>query len=539
MPVTVLQVAPMQANRGAHGEHVRYAKNVSPFAGSYRPRQKQTFGLDLALTGATPEPPNSIYTHIYPSGTGGVSYVGDAATVFAGTQAHLFQVTDTGFTAVSRAALYAQTVGDEAPAWSFCSFGDLVIASNLIDEMQVQSARGAAFANLITSAFKPQARYVAVLRTSIIAANLDSAGGTRFPDEYAISVPGNAASHDPAGGAFTQRSIARPGQLTGVVGGEFARLFKTNSMSAVQFTGSSVVPWREDLISSTVGTRYGKSIVELRGGDVAFFGGDSFYRQSGPAGQPQKVGPQILPDFLEYAKFEPTLHPFPPLRVGVLPMTMAQEDGILFGSVCAKSGNVMWAYKPESGDNTDGAKWGILWEPDLDIWSFHEFPSDAVALASYPDIADRHIIGGIVGLDYNPSTLVSRWFRFSSGTCAASYIRWGAQPLALDGAEEPVIIRLKGVLPLFTWRGDAPGTVPPNVTVDLTMYDDPYLNAITGGQPRTAALTVSANKTEWGWLHEPLEGRLLAAQLGIGEMSSTLLQGFRGLALDYEILSGS
>lgn len=526
----------MLANSGAHGGHVRYAKNVAPFAGSYRPRQKQTFGDELALTGAVPA--NALHTHIFPTGTGSTNYIGDGSTVYAGTQNRLFQVTDTGFTAVPRAALYAQGALDVAPAWSFCSFGDQVIASNLIDEMQVQSVRGAAFANLITSAFKPQARYVSVLRTSIIAANLDSAGGARFPDEYAISVPGNAASHDPAGGAITQRSLARPGQLTGVVGGEFARLFKSNSMSAVQFTGSSIAPWREDLISSTVGTRYGKSIVELRGGDVAFFGGDSFYRQSGPAGQPQKVGPQILPDFLEYAQFEPTLHPFPPLRVGVVPMGMDVEDGIMFGSVCAKSGNVLWAYKPESGENLDGAIWGILWEPDLDLWSFQEFPSPIVALANYPDISDRSIIGGIVGLDYNWDTDVSRWFRFSSATCAASYIRWAAQPLALDGADEPVVVRLKGVLPLFTWRGPAAGTAPPDVTVEVTLYDDPYFNAISGGQPRTASLTVTANKTEWGWLNEPLEGRFLAAQLGVGEMSSTLLQGFRGLALDFEVLPG-
>lgn len=532
MPVKILYTTPMNASAGAHGDHVRYAKNVAAVAGSYRPRPKQTLGTELLL-GA---PANSLHVHVYPTGLGGVSYEGDAKTVYAGTQTRLYEVTQTGFTDVSRAALYAQGPGDAAPAWSFATFGRDVIASNMIDEMQVQATRGGLFANLITSAFRPQARYIAVVRTSVIAANLDSAGGTRFSDEYSISVPGNAASHDPAGGAVQNRSLFVPGQITGVVGGEYARIFKANGMSGITFTGSSVGPWREDPISSTVGAVYGRSIVELQGGigEVAFFGGDSFYRQAGMS-PPVRIGPQLLPDFLEHRTYEPTLHVLAPLRLPVYPTAMAQEDAILFGARCTRSGNVLWVYKPNDESAAEGAVHGILWDPALDVWSFHEFPNNIAALASYPDRSTPSHHGGLLGFESPTSGSDNYWFRFDSATTAECHIEWAAQPIAINEAGAALAVEIKGVLPLFTWRGDTAIATPPNVEVTLTAYDDPYLRDVTGGQPRTAPMSVSANANEWGWMNEPIGGNLFTVRVGLDETTS-LLQGFRGVVLDYEVI---
>lgn len=533
MPVKILWVTPMNASLGAHGEHVRYVKNAMPVAGNYRPRPKQTLGDDLAL-GA---PANALHVHVYPTGMGGVNYSGDAKTVFAGTQTQLWEVTQTTKTDVSRAALYAQGIGDVAPAWSFASFGDQVIASNMIDEMQVQATRGADFANLITSAFKPQARHIAVVRTSLMGANLDSAGGTRFSDEYSLSVPGNAASHDPAGGAFQQRSVFVPGQITGLVGGEFARIFKANGMAGINFTGSSVVPWREDPISTTVGALYGRSIVELQGGvgEVAFFGGDSFYRQAG-MDPPVRIGPQLLPDFLEYRTYEPTLHPLAPLRLLTYPIAMPVEDAILFGARCARSGCILWVYRPNDEELDAGSIHGLLWDPVLDLWSFQEFPANVACLASYPDRSGASYFGGIVGLDCPTFGTTNRWFRFDSATAAECYVRWGAQALAWNDQGGALPVKIKGVLPLFTWRGAAAGSTPPDVTVTVTAYDDPYLRDVTGGQPREAPMAVSTHANEWGWMNEPVLGEHIAIEMGLGE-TTALLQAFRAVVLDYEVVA--
>lgn len=531
MPVMILPVTPMNASLGAHGSHVRYARNVIPFQGSYRPLPKQTLGSALTLQG---QPVNGMHVHLYPSSLGTSSYTSDIATVFAGTQERLYSITASSSSHLSRAALYAQGGTDAPCAWCFCSFGNDVIATNYVDEIQYRANNAGSFANLITSAFKPQGRFVDVARTALIVANLEgsAAAGTGFADEYAWSVFGNAASFDTAGGAGRQRSLARPGQITGLVGGEFFRLFKVSSMSGVQFTGSSVSPWREDLISGSIGTYYGKSIVETKGGDLAFWGGDGFYRQSG-MNPPQKMGPQMGPDIMEHVGYVFTRDLIPPLRAYSTPLRMLEEDAVMHGVRCARSGLVFWFYeRPGSISYSDNAKkFAIVWDPESDIWSVALVSSEIAALASYPDRETISLVGGIVGVAWDGSAS-SKWFRFDSGETEDCLIRWGAQPIVLDGADKPVTVSIRGVMPLFSWRGGEAAT-PPDVEVTITAYDDPYLHTVTGGQPRVASTTVSSGASEWGWMNEPIDGSFFAPEVSFGS-ASDLIQSFRGLAIEYD-----
>lgn len=528
----ILGVTPMNAGLGAHGSHVRYARNVIPLQGAYRPLPKQTLGSALTLQG---QPVNGMHVHLYPSSLGTSSYSGDLSTVFAGTQERLYSITSASSSHLSRAALYAQGGTDAPAAWCFCSFGNDIIATNYVDEIQYRANNAGSFANLITSAFKPQGRFVDVARTALIVANLEgsAAAGTGFADEYAWSVFGNAASFDTAGGAGRQRSLARPGQLTGLMGGEFFRLFKATSMSGVNFTGSSVSPWREDLISGSIGTPFAKSIVETKAGELAFWGRDGFYAQSGMT-PPRRIGPQVGPDILDYVGYDHTRDLIPPLRGHSYPLPMLDEDAVMCGVRCARSGLVFWFYeRPISIDYSDnGKKFAIVWDPETDVWSTALVSSELVAVAPYPDQESTSVLGGIVGVAWDGSS-ASKWFRFDGGDSEECLFRWGAQPIALDGADKPVTVTVRGVMPLFTWRGAA-GETPPDVEVTITAYDDPYLNVITGGQPRTATTSVSSGAAEWGWMAEPIEGSFIAAEVSLGS-SDALVQSFRALAIDYEV----
>lgn len=537
MPVKVFPVTPMNAGLGALGGHIRYAKNLWAVAGSYRPLPAQTLGSNLTLTGA---PANALYAHLYPSSAGTASYTGDLSNVYAGTKTRLYQVTSTTATDVSRAANYAQTAGDEPCAWSFCSFGKDVIASNYVDEVQVQANAAGLFANLITSAFKPQARFAAVARTSLILANLEgSAGaGTGFADEFAWSVFGNAASFDTAGGAGRQRSLMKPGQLTGLVGGDFFRLFKASSMSGLQFTGSSALPWREDEISGSIGTLYGKSIVQTKEGEVAFWGGDGFYKQQGMS-PPQRIGLQLGWEMINYGvpgAPSGSLGFWSPLKLVSYPTGMLTEDRVIHGVRCARTGMVFWFCQVESAFSPVPADkdFVVIWDPSSDLWSFGQTSRSVAAIAQYPDASADFILSGLVGMAWNGTT--SNWFRFSGSETEQAMIRWGVMPIEMDGADEPVVVKIKAVMPLFTWDVDiVRATPPPEVYVTIRLYDDPYLSEAALSQPRVASLRVGTNNSEWGWMDEPLEGRLLQMDLIVDPTEYRIPQ-IAGVAVHYEVV---
>lgn len=532
MPVTIFPIQPMATGLGDIGSHIRMARNLLPIGGVYRPGKAQEQNPALTMTGT---PPNAIHTHRYPSGAGTTSYSGDQSTTFVGTRTRLYQLTNDRSVAadISRAANYAQAVGDSPASWSFLSFGNDIWATNYVDEMQLRANNAGLFANGITSAFKPQSRFIDVLRTSLIAANLESAGGTRFADEYSISVPGNAASHDPAGGAVTNRSLARPGQITGLVGGEYARIFKLSSMSAINYTGSSINLWREDLLSGSVGTPFGKSIVETKGGDIAFWGGDSFYRQSGMNPPTRIGGSQLGNHLLEYGLTDPELSP---LALVVYPDEMLREDKIIHGARCSRTGIVFW-YLELDDDGPSGvapppAKVDyVAWDPESDLWTWGRSQYPVSCIGSFPDLGASFMVSGVGGLTWDGTS--ARWFRFSADLTEEVTIAWAANPLDLVGADAPPTFKVKGVMPIISWRSDA--TVPPpGVTVTVTVYDDPYLNAISGAQPRTATVRLGTHNSEWGWMNEPLLGSFVKVTLTI-EATAYAIQAIHGVAVDYEV----
>lgn len=527
MPTKIFPVTPMNASLGALGGHTRYAKNAIGHMGSYRGMPVQGLGTGATLTGG---PPNAMHTHLYPTSAGTSSYTGDLSTVFVGTQTRLYTLATGGAADVSRAANYAQTIGDEPCAWSFCSYGNDIIATNYVDEVQYRAGNSGLFANLITSAFKPQARHAVVARTALILANLEgSAGaGTGFADEYAWSVFGNAASFDTAGGAGRQRSLAFPGQLTGLVGGDFFRLFKATSISGVQYTGSSVTPWREDTISDSVGTPFGKSIVKVGEGEVAFFGGSRFFRQAG-MNPPIPIGPQLGSELTAY-EVSPVAPVIRPIKLLTYPMPMLTEDRVMHGVRCSRTGIIFWLYEAEGRVPTPDAKVDFIsWDPTQDLWSVGEVILPISCLTSYPDLAASYFLSGIVGATWD--TTQAKWMRFTGPNADEVSYQLGIQPIELDGGEANVF-RISAIMPLFTWDEDPSHTTPPGVRVTLQVWDDPYLRSGRAIGP----LQVGDDDNDWGWMYEPVEGRFLGMLVSIPQTSHRV-PVFNGVAVEYEIVS--
>lgn len=543
MPIVTLAASGMNAALGDHSlappGHVDLVKGMIPINGTYRLQPQPEYGFGATVSGGLP--PTGMYVHVFPSGGGTATYTGDGATVLFGTKSNLFTATSAAFADVSRVGGYATVAGQEPSGWRFASFGNDVWAANYVDELQVRANNSGTFANGVTSVFKPRGRFIAPARSYMTVADL--ANGGYYADGYAWSVPGNAANYDAAasGGGGTARILSAPGGITGWVGGEFIRAFKRSSLHVLSYTGDVLNPWREDLVSGSVGTPFSRSVVVGPGDIVYFYSGDSFYRQVGMQ-PPEKIGgnlgtllcdPQV--ENGDYA-----------VRSLTYPTTMSTEDGYFCSARLARSGVVLWGYRAESNVNPE---WGfdklLAYEPDSGLWSFPSTDSMAglAQFSSYPAFTENSMYSGFVGLDHLwAGSREINWFRWDSAPFEQAEIRWGWNPISLDQQNKPVKVRVRGSMPVFTWRtpGLSPNTRPTNVTVRIEVCNDPYLDIVLGGdgnsvQPQQEDYEVSVSEDAKGWLPHNMTGCWIRPTVFFGQ-GSKIVQNVAAIMLDVEIV---
>lgn len=482
---------------------------------------------------------NASCIHKWPASAGTTNYVGDLVTEFHGTRTALYVRSGGAFTAISRGGGYA--AAGSPSSWSFASFGNDVWASNYIDEMQRRTNNTGNFANGITSSFAPEARFIAPVRTQMFAAGLSNVG--RYDDEVAWSVVGNAANYDPGGGglAGSQRILSCPGQIMGLVGGQYARILKRSSFHIMSWTANSVSPWREDVVSDSIGTPYPRSIVKAKGGAIYFWGGDAFYSQEGLAA-PVKVSPDGLNSYLVDYDFNLSraLNRAAPLSVSGHPML--GEDNRMIGAQDPTTGTIIWLYMDPNDSSYLTGK-GVFFNPGTGSWSRFEPSTETFSsLISSDTLVTYNTLlwEGLVATRWDGANIYRTTFRSSTQHAA----QWATKrfALALDGQDRPRVARVKGVLPVLGTKvantaNQEMAALPAGTTVKVWAAEDPHFLPLTDEagtkiSPRSDSYTPTS-ASDSGWLPFALQGKWWLFEMTTPE-TTTVYRSAPGLYIDWE-----
>lgn len=291
---------------GFFGDGWELTTNLYPSEETWRPWRKFVPAAgSVAFT-----PITGAYAHTWSSGIGTASFLPDDATIFAGSNTRLFTVAPaTGvFTDVSRAAFYA--AAGTPGGWRFASVGNDIWATNWLDAMQRRVNNAGVFTNGVVSTFAPIPRFLATVREHLVVANL--ANGGRFQDELAWSDADDATNFDPPAATSTSLAASKrltsiPGQITGLIGGQYGLAFKSRAIYYLEYTGTSQV-FRPDVLSPHIGTVFPASIINCQYG-LFFLGNDGFYRIKGLA-EPEKISPPGLSQRMREAGVSAARLPF-------------------------------------------------------------------------------------------------------------------------------------------------------------------------------------------------------------------------------------
>lgn len=193
------------------------------------------------------------------------SFVGKFAEdtqVFAGSLTKLFKLgaADTSMADVSKAGGYTGNT-----KWSFCQFGKNVIAANKSSILQYWTL-GVSSLFEDVSASAPRAKYVAVVRDFVVAANLGNGVDPSMVRWSDINDETNWTS-----GAASQSDfqiIPDGGDIVGITGGEIGIIFLERSIVRMSYIGSPFF-FQFDTISRNLGC--------ITNGSIAQYGGVSFF----------------------------------------------------------------------------------------------------------------------------------------------------------------------------------------------------------------------------------------------------------------------
>ena len=250
-------------------ENLSAAENVVPTAVGYAP-----FPTAVDYSAAASEDLNSVFAGRFNTTT----------NVFAGGATKLFRFdsSDLSMDNVSKSGNYTNV-----SKWNFVQFGNTIIAANNVDKLQgFTLGSSSLFADLAAAA--PVAKFVAVVRDFVVAANLDS--GTNSNKVQWSDINDEA---DWTSGATSQSDyqiIADGGNITGLTGGEFGLVLLERAIVRMSYIGSPYF-FQFDTIARGLGCIEGNSVAKYNN-TTYFLGDDGFYACDGSTVKPigtQKV----------------------------------------------------------------------------------------------------------------------------------------------------------------------------------------------------------------------------------------------------------
>lgn len=263
----------------AYGSHSTVAHNCVPYRDYYGP-----FYTPVAYTSASSEAAKSAFAAKSSAGT---------PYNFIGGTNKLQLIASATWTDVSKAGAPAYTTGSE-DRWYWTSFGNIVIAANGNSKLQAYTMDSSTdFADLHSSA--PVAKYVATVRGFVMTGNISG-----FPNRVQWSQLENPAG-DWASSATTQADFqdiygdTQVGQVTQVVGGEYATIFMQQGIFRGTYVGGGLIFTFDQIVRGNGTTAPGS--VASYGDRIFFLGNDGFYMMAGD-GVPIPIGEGINRTFL-------------------------------------------------------------------------------------------------------------------------------------------------------------------------------------------------------------------------------------------------
>ncbi len=224
------------------------------------------------------------------------AYIGTVEKRESATQVgRLWEISSPDFSTwrdASQVGGYASNERDKS--WSFCNFGSMVIATNYADPVQVLYDGDTLFEDLIgndaagvpiagygaAGGVVPRARYAATIGAFFCLANCDplSVVGTATPysfwcSRYAQPQYFHVGLSEWQSSVF--QLVTTPGEITGLVGGEYGFIFKENSIWRVDYVCLPEI-FSFTQISGEQGTVQPRSIIKVDN-DVYFWGIGGIY----------------------------------------------------------------------------------------------------------------------------------------------------------------------------------------------------------------------------------------------------------------------
>lgn len=208
------------------------------------------------------------------AGTQNKSFAGDASKLYELSSA-TWTATDTGFNTASDGR------------WSFTQFGNRVIATNGVDNVQSWVLGSSTeFADL--GGTPPDSKYVATVRDFVVLGNTTNSvqeiiwSGIDDPTTW---TPSQTTQSD-------AQTLPDGGSVTGIVGGEYGVIFQQEAIRRMVYVGTPII-FQFDKVDDQNGCRYPGSIASLGPQMVFYLSDDGFYVTDGN-GPSKPIGNQKI-----------------------------------------------------------------------------------------------------------------------------------------------------------------------------------------------------------------------------------------------------
>ncbi len=202
--------------------------------------------------------------------------------LFAGDASKLYNISGVTWGDVSKVGGYSCPADS---VWTFAQWGNKMLAAQVGDKIQsFTMGTSTLFADLAATA--PQARYIAVVRDFVVAANTYDATDGSVP--FRVRWPAIGDPTDWTVSSATQADYqdlnSSHGWVNGIVGGEYGIIFQERAVTRMTYVGSPAV-FQFDEIEAGYGTNAPGSICKI-GTLIAYLGEDGFYIFDGTSSSP-------------------------------------------------------------------------------------------------------------------------------------------------------------------------------------------------------------------------------------------------------------
>jgi hypothetical protein len=257
---------------GDYASGLTEAKNCFSYSGVYKPIYQLSSSTDAATS-------NRIISSFSMKGTDGTTHTFEASLT------KIYKLDGTTWDDVTRSSGGDYTTSADG-FWSFCAFGDLVIASNYNDDIQVFNvASSTNFAQLSSTA--PRAKYIFITNNFLVCLDTVDSDGV-IPNRVRWSPLGNPA------GDWTA-SISTQAGFNDLFGGGFVNVAGVGNQTFATIIQDSAI-WRMEYVGGDLIFSFSLDVQE-RGSKIAqsvrtngivtyFLDEDGFYAYDGRAALP-------------------------------------------------------------------------------------------------------------------------------------------------------------------------------------------------------------------------------------------------------------